>query len=62
MTLKTHTITKKKETHNQTWEWEETPELLAALEQLHKSSEAVKNIKVPTLHTATHNIAPFKRR
>ena len=41
MTLKTHTITKKKETHNQTWEWEETPELLAALEQLHKSSEAV---------------------
>ena len=62
MTLKTHTVEKKNPKNNQVWEWEETPELLAALEQLHKSSEAVKNIKVPTLHTATHNIAPFKRR
>ena len=61
MTLKTHTITKKKETHNQTWEWEETPELLAALEQLHKSSEAVKNIKVPNLHVGTNNYAPHKK-
>ena len=50
MTLRTHTITKKKETHNQTWEWEETPELLAALEQLEKSSQAVKDIKIPNVH------------
>ena len=61
MTLKTHTITKKKETHNQTWEWEETPELLAALEQLHKSSEAVKNIKVPNIHVTNQNYARKKR-
>ena len=27
-----------------TWEWEETPELLKALEQLHKSSEEVENV------------------
>ena len=61
MTLKTHTITKKKETHNQTWEWEETPELLAALEQLHKSSEAVENIKVPIVHAPNQNIAKRKK-
>ena len=50
MTLRTHTITKKKETHNQTWEWEETPELLAAIEQLKKSSQAVEDIKIPNVH------------
>ena len=60
MTLRTHTITKKKDTHNQTWEWEETPELLAAIEQLHKSSEAVKNIKVPNIHAANQNVVRKK--
>ena len=35
MTLRTYTIEKKKDTHKQIWEWEETPELLAAIEQLH---------------------------
>ena len=44
MTLKSHTIEKKKDTHKQIWEWEETPELLAAIEQLHKSSQAVEDI------------------
>tara|TARA_B100000029_G_scaffold273813_1_gene268605 strand:- start:830 stop:1024 length:195 start_codon:yes stop_codon:yes gene_type:complete len=58
--LRTHTITKKKDNHNQTWEWEETPELLAALEQLHKSSEAVKNIKVPNIHVPNQNYARKK--
>ncbi len=43
MTLRTHTIEKKNEQHNQEWSWEETPEVLAALEQLHKSSEEVEN-------------------
>ena len=57
MTLRTHTIEKKKDTHKQIWEWEETPELLAAIEQLHKSSEAVKSIKVPHLHVGTNNFA-----
>ena len=28
----------------ETWEWEETPELLAALEQLRKSSEVVDDL------------------
>jgi len=45
LTLRTHTIKKKNEQHNQEWSWEETPEVLAALvEQLHKSSEEVKNV------------------
>ena len=38
MTLRTHTIKKKNEQHNQEWSWEETPEVLAALKQLDKSS------------------------
>jgi len=43
MTIKTYTIKKKNEQHNQEWSWEETSEVLAALEQLRKSSEVVKN-------------------
>ena len=46
MTLKTYTIEKKNTQHNQIWEWEETPELLAALEQLSKSTQVVKSYKV----------------
>ena len=42
MSTKTHKIEKKNEQHNQEWSWEETPEVLSALEQLDKSSEAVK--------------------
>ncbi len=61
MTLKTHTITKKKETHNQTWEWEETPELLAALEKLEESSRRVEEIKVPNIHVPNQNYARKKR-
>ena len=57
MTLKTHTIEKKNPKHKQVWEWEETPELVAAIEQLHKSSEAVKSIRVPNLHVGTNNFA-----
>jgi len=45
MALKTHTIEKKNPQHNQIWEWEETPELLAALEQLRKSTQVVKSYK-----------------
>jgi len=43
LTLRTHLIEKKNPQHNQEWSWEETPEVLAALEQLRKSSEDVKN-------------------
>ena len=46
MTLRTHTIKKKDESKNQLWEWEETPEVLAALEQLGKSSALVEEKKV----------------
>ena len=42
MTLRTHKIEKKNPQHNQEWSWEETPEVLAALEQLNKSSEEAK--------------------
>jgi hypothetical protein len=44
MTKKTFTKTDKKG-REETWEWEETPELLAALEQLRKSSQVVESLK-----------------
>ena len=34
MATKTHTITKKDPQHTQVWEWEETPEVVAALKEL----------------------------
>ena len=43
MTKRTYTIEKKNPQHNQIWEWEETPEVLAALEQLSKSTQLAKN-------------------
>tara|TARA_B100000902_G_C27042607_1_gene780119 strand:+ start:276 stop:425 length:150 start_codon:yes stop_codon:yes gene_type:complete len=43
MTKRTHTIEKKNPNHNQVWEWEETPEVVEAIKQLEKSSQAVKN-------------------
>ena len=43
MTLRTHTIEKKKDTHNQIWEWEETPELVEALKKLEESSAILKD-------------------
>ena len=64
MALRTHTIKKKGDKRDQIWEWEETPELLAAIEQLHKSSEAVKNVgySPKNLHVSNKNFAPFKPR
>ena len=63
MTKRTYTIEKKNPQHNQIWEWEETPELLAALEQLEKSSQAVKDIgKLPNIHVANSNPAPIKKK
>ena len=46
MTIRTYKIEKKNPQHNQEWEWEETPEVLAALEQLRKSSALVEEKKV----------------
>ena len=62
MTLKTHTVEKKNPKNNQIWEWEETPELLASIEQLHKSSDVVKNLRVPKLHVGTNNFAIPRKR
>ena len=63
MTLKSHTIEKKDESRKQVWEWEETPELVAAIEQLQKSSQAVKDLPtVPKLHVGNKNYAPVKRK
>ena len=45
MTLRTHKIEKKNEQNNQEWSWEETPKVLEALEQLHKSSAIVEEKK-----------------
>ena len=41
MTKKSHLIEKKNPQHNQLWEWEETPELLKALEALEASTGEV---------------------
>ena len=58
MTLKTYKLEKKNPKHTQIWEWDETPELVKAIEKLQKSSEAVKNIApVRKLHVGTNNFA-----
>ncbi len=63
MTLKTHTIEKKDESRKQVWEWEETPELVKAIEQLQKSSQAVKDVgEIKKLHVGNTNHAPYKPR
>ena len=41
MTKKSHLIEKKNPQHNQLWEWDETPELLKALEDLEASTGEV---------------------
>ena len=46
MTIRTHKIEKKNEQLNQEWSWEETPDVLVALEQLRKSSEVVEAKRV----------------
>ena len=62
MTLKTHTVEKKNPKHNQIWEWEETAEVVKAIEQLRKSSEAVKAVGSPKkLYVGTKNYAPQKK-
>ena len=63
MTLRTHIVEKKNPKNNQLWEWEETPELLAAIEQLHKSSQVVKDLgKFKKFHVGNVNNAPLKPR
>ena len=40
MTKRTYTIEKKDPTHNQVWEWDETPELVKLLKELHTNKSA----------------------
>ena len=63
MTLKSHTIHKKNPQHKQIWEWQDTPELQQALEQLHKSSDALKKLdKIKPLFAGSQNYAPLKKK
>ena len=63
MVLRTHTIEKKEGKKTQIWEWEETPELVKAIEQLQKSSQAVKDVgKIKKLHVGNINYAELKPR
>jgi len=48
MTLKTHTVEKKNPKHSQEWSWDETPEVLAALEKLDESSKLAASLKERT--------------
>ena len=48
MTLKTHTVEKKNPKHSQEWSWEETPEVIAALETLHESSKLAASLEERT--------------
>ena len=63
MTLKTYTVEKKNPKHKQIWEWEETPELVNAIEQLRKSTEAVKAVAYAPkrLYVGNNNYAPLKK-
>ena len=63
MTLKTHTVEKKNPKNNQVREWEETPELLAAIEKIQKSTAAVEALayKPKKLYVGTKNYAPQKK-
>jgi len=63
MTLRTHTVEKKNPKNNQVWEWEETPELVKAIEQLQKSSQAVKDISYSSKrrYVGNTNYAPLKK-
>ena len=56
MTIRTHKIEKKNDQHNQEWSWDETPEVIAAIEQLEKSSRAVKELsyKPKPIHTGNN--------
>ena len=45
MSTKRDNIEKKNEQHNQEWSWEETSEVLEALDQLDKSTQVLDEIK-----------------
>ena len=63
MTLKTYTLEKKNPKHSQEWSWEETPEVLAALETLHESSKLAASLEERTKKASkASNAATSKRK
>ena len=61
--IKTHLIEKKNPQHNQEWSWEETPELLAALEKLDESSKLAASFQKGTKKASkAPNAATSKRK
>ena len=63
MTLKTYTVEKKNPKNNQEWSWEETPEVLAALEKLHESSKLAASFQQGTKKAPkAPNAATSKRK
>ena len=63
MTIRTHTVEKKNPKHSQEWSWEETPEVLNALEKLHESSKLAASLKEGTKKILkAPNAAPSKRK
>ena len=62
MTVKTFTKIDKKG-REETWSWEETPEVLAALEKLNESSKLAASLKEGTKKILkAPNAAPSKRK
>ena len=63
MTIKTYTVEKKNSKQSQEWSWEETPEVLAALEKLHESSKLAASFKERTKKASkASNAATSKRK
>tara|TARA_R100001082_G_scaffold11478_1_gene6206 strand:- start:350 stop:544 length:195 start_codon:yes stop_codon:yes gene_type:complete len=48
MTSKTYTVEKKNPKHSQEWSWDETPEVLNALEKLDESSKLAASLEERT--------------
>ena len=63
MTLKTYTVEKKNPKHSQEWSWDETPEVLKALEKLHESSKLAASFQEGTKKASkASNAATSKRK
>jgi len=62
MTIKTHTVAKKNPKHYQEWSWDETPEVLTALEKLNESSKLAASLKEGTKKILKAPNAPTSKR
>ena len=62
MTIKTHTVAKKNPKHYQEWSWDETPEVLTALEKLNESSKLAASLKEGSKKILKAPNAPTSKR